>query len=109
MWMSESLILMPVLLYLLSQQPTNGMRMSRAGPMGRGSGKLNMLLSHLILAVTGGLAQEATIFYKRLASLLATKWNEQYCKVMGWLRCCLSFSLLRSTIACVHGNLLINV
>jgi len=40
------------------------------------------------------------MLYKRLASLLATKWNDDYGKVMGWLRCCLSFSLLRS---CVCG------
>ena len=38
-----------------------------------------------------------------LASLLATKWSDDYGKVMGWLRCCLSFSLLRSAIACVRG------
>ena len=54
----------------------------------------------IILAVIGGLAQEVTIFYNRLASLLATK---EYCKVMDWLRCCLSFSLFRSAIACVCG------
>ena len=40
------------------------------------------------------------MFYKRLASLLATKWNDDYGKVMGWFHCCLLFSLLR---ACVHG------
>ena len=49
------------------------------------------------------MAQEATIFYKRLATLLASKWNDEYCKVMGWLRCVLSFSLLRSAIACIRG------
>ena len=43
------------------------------------------------------------MFYKHLASLLATKWNDDYGKVMGWLHCCLSFSLLRSAIACVRG------
>jgi len=53
----------------------------------------------IVLAATGGLAQEATIYYKRLACLLAIKWKDKYCKVMGWLRCCLSFSLLRSAIA----------
>ena len=59
--------------------------------------------THIVLAATGGLAQEATIFYKHLAALLATKWNDEYCKVMGWLRCVLSFSLLRSAIACIRG------
>jgi len=47
--------------------------------------------------------QEATIFYKRLACLLAIKWKDEYCRVMGWLHCCSSFSLLRSAIACIRG------
>ena len=58
----------------------------------------------IVLSATGGMAEKATMFYKRLASLLATKWNDDYGKVMGWLRCCLSFSLLRSAIACVRGD-----
>ena len=32
----------------------------------------------IVLSATGGMAQEATMFYKRLASLLATKWNDDY-------------------------------
>ena len=57
----------------------------------------------IVLATTGGLAHEATVFYKRLASLLATKWGDDYSVVLGWLRCCLSFSLLRSAIQCIRG------
>jgi len=57
----------------------------------------------LVLSATGGLAHEATIFYKRLASLLSTKWGDSYATTLGWLRCCLSFSLLRSAIACIRG------
>ena len=40
--------------------------------------------SPLILSATGGLAREATTFYKRLASLLAAKWEEPYSTVL----CC---------------------
>ena len=57
----------------------------------------------IVLSATGGLAPEATTFYRRLASLLASKWGDEYCVVMGWLRCSLCFSLLRSAIACVRG------
>ena len=57
----------------------------------------------MILSATGGLAHEATFFYKRLASLLAQKWGDEYSIVMGWLRCSLSFSLLRSAIQCIRG------
>ena len=56
----------------------------------------------IVLAATGGLAHEATVFYKRLASFLATKWGDDYSVVLGWLRCCLSFSLLRSAIQCIR-------
>ena len=52
----------------------------------------------IVLTATGGLAHEATIFYKRLAALLSTKWVSNYSAVMGWLRCCQSFSLLCSAI-----------
>ena len=57
----------------------------------------------LVMFATGGLAHEATIFYKRLASLLSIKWGDSYAITLGWLRCCLSFSLLRSAISCLRG------
>ena len=56
-----------------------------------------------VMSAAGGLALKATTFYKRLASLLASKWGDEYCIVMGWLHCSLSFSLLWSAIACVCG------
>jgi len=43
-----------------------------------------------------------TVAYKRLTFLLSHKWKTPYCKVMSWFRCCLDFSLLKSTI-CVLG------
>ena len=57
----------------------------------------------IVMYAAGGLAPEATTFYKRLTSLLASKWGYEYCVVMGWLHCILSFSRLRSAIACVCG------
>ena len=61
------------------------------------------LFSPLVLSATGGRAHEATIFYKRLASLLSNKWGDSYSVTLGWLRCCLSFSMLCSAIACIRG------
>ena len=58
----------------------------------------------LVFSATGGMSDEAYAFYKHLASLLSDKWAEQYSAVMGWLTCCLSFSLLRSAIRCVRGS-----
>ena len=57
----------------------------------------------LVLSATGGMASEATIFYKRLASCLAMKWDQPYSSTMSWLRCRLTFSLLRSAIQCIRG------
>ncbi len=57
----------------------------------------------LVLSATGGMANEATHFYKRLASCLANKWDHTYSSTMSWLRCRLTFSLLRSAIQCIRG------
>ena len=57
----------------------------------------------LVFSATGGMAIEATSFYKRLASRLAEKWDQPYSSTMAWLRCRLSFSLLRSAIMCLRG------
>ena len=50
----------------------------------------------LVLSASGGLVKEASVFYKRLASLLASS-------TINWLRCRISFSLLRSAIQCLRG------
>ena len=34
----------------------------------------------IVLSATGGMTQEATIFHKCLASLLATRWNDDYAR-----------------------------
>ena len=57
----------------------------------------------LVFSATGGMAKQCSTFYKRLASLLANKWDHSYSSTLCWLRCRISFSLLRSTIQCVRG------
>ena len=57
----------------------------------------------LVFSASGGLSKEATTFYKRLASLLADQWDQPYSTTMNWLRCTLSFCLLRSSIQCIRG------
>ena len=58
----------------------------------------------LIFATTGGIGREATIFYRRLADLLSHKNNVPYDTMLAWLRCTLSFSLLRSATVCIRGS-----
>ena len=55
----------------------------------------------LVFSTTGGLGPAAAALYKRLASMLADKWKQPYSSTIGWLRCRLSFSLLRSSIQCI--------
>ena len=52
--------------------------------------------SPLALSSTGGLGPAATSTYKRLG-------NQSYSSTMSWLRCRLSFSLLRSSIQAIRG------
>ena len=58
----------------------------------------------LVFSSTGGMAAEATVFYKRLANLIASKQGVQYSTYMGWLRCRKSFALMRSSLLCIRGS-----
>ena len=51
-----------------------------------------------------GMAKESTTFYQKLASLTAEKTSQPYSSVMEWMRCCLSFVFLRTSILCIHGT-----
>ena len=59
--------------------------------------------SALVFSSTGGMGRQAITTYKRLASLIAEKRDKPYSITMGWIRCRLSFSLLRSSIMCIRG------
>ena len=58
----------------------------------------------LVFTTSGGMAPEATVTMKRLASLVAEKKKETYSQVMGWIRCRISFSLLWSSLLCLRGS-----
>ena len=58
----------------------------------------------LVFTTGGGMAPEATVFFKRLASLLSEKRSESYACVLGWMRCTISFLLLRSALMCIRGT-----
>ena len=57
----------------------------------------------LVFTTSGGMGKSAMTTYKRLASLLAEKREQEYSTTMTWLRCHLSFSLFRSAITCLRG------
>ena len=58
----------------------------------------------LVFSTTGGAGPAATAFLKRLASHLAEKKQSDYATAMRWLRCRLSFALLRASILCLRGS-----
>lgn len=56
-----------------------------------------------VVAATGGLGPAATTTLQRLAQLTADASDQPYSRVMGWLRCRVSFALLRGAIMCLRG------
>ena len=58
----------------------------------------------LVFSSSSGMGKAATTTYKHLAQLLSEKWSSPYSLVMGWLRCSLGFSLLRSSIMYIRGS-----
>ena len=57
----------------------------------------------LVLSTTGGMGRAATTFYKRLSSMVAEKRNVPYAVTLSWIRCRLSFALLRASIMSIRG------
>ena len=55
------------------------------------------------MSTFGGMSKE-TIFYKRLANLLSDKWGTSYAVTMTWLRCKISFELIKLATMCIRGN-----
>ena len=50
------------------------------------------------------MGSSAQTFYKRLADLLSHKRHVPYSSIIGWLRCKLSFAILRSAVLCIRGS-----
>jgi len=58
----------------------------------------------LVFSASGGMGPTARVFYKKLASMIAIKHNKAYSKTLNWMRCRISFSLLRSAVMCLRGS-----
>ena len=57
----------------------------------------------LVLSTNGGLGHSATTFYRRLASMIAEKRDMPYSNALNWIRCRLSFALLRASFMSIRG------
>ena len=58
----------------------------------------------LVMSATGGMGSIARTFYSRLVSMLSEKQGTSYSKTVEWIRCKLSFALLRTSILCIRGS-----
>ena len=57
----------------------------------------------LVLSSTGGMGKAATTFYERLSSMFSEKRDVPYSTILGWVRCRLTFALLRASIMSIRG------
>jgi len=64
----------------------------------------NGTFSPLVFAANGAMGRECTLFYKRLAEMIADKRHETFSKVTNSIRTIICFSLVRSTVRCIRGS-----
>ena len=60
--------------------------------------------SPLIFTTSGAIGPQATLVLKRMAEKISERQSLPRSVVAGWLRCRLSFGLLRTTLLCVRGT-----
>ena len=58
----------------------------------------------LVFSVAGDQGTETSTFHRHLASKIALKKDERYKDVVNFIRCKLSFLILRSALTCIRGN-----
>ena len=61
-------------------------------------------LTPLVFTIYGGVSTECSTFHTHLADKIAEKTSEQYDKVLSFIRCKLSFIVLRSALLCLRGS-----
>ena len=61
-------------------------------------------ITPLLLTCTGGMAPRCHLVIKRLAEKMSEKQNLSSSVVSGWLRCRLSFALLRTTLLSIQAT-----
>ena len=58
----------------------------------------------LVFTTSGGMAPECTLYHKKVAELISMKTKEDYSHVMSHLRQRLRFTLLKTTLIAIHGE-----
>ena len=63
----------------------------------------------LVFSINGGMSPECILFHKQLADKIANKTDQKYHKVIAWIRCKLSFLIMRSALLCLRGSRTIKI
>ena len=58
----------------------------------------------LVFSINGGMSQEGSVYHKHLAQKIASKTGQQYEHIITWIRCKLSFVIMRSALLCLRGS-----
>ena len=58
----------------------------------------------LVFSINGGMGKECEIFHKRLADKMEQKTGQKYEKVITYIRCKLSFLILKAALVCLRGS-----
>ena len=57
-----------------------------------------------VVSVDGMLAPEFASFLRKIGEALSTKWEKPYSKTKNWVKCRLSFAVLRASSVCFRGT-----
>ena len=58
----------------------------------------------LVFTVLGGMGQENEKYHKHLADKIGIKGEDDYSKVVNYIRCKVAFIVLRSALLCLRGS-----
>ena len=62
----------------------------------------------LVYSTSGGLGNGCQTFHRQLANKIATKTSDKYEKVLTWIRCRLSFMVVKAAPLCLKGSRTVN-
>ena len=62
------------------------------------------IFTPLVFTVLGGMGQENEKYHKHIADKIATKSEDDYSKVVDYIRCKVAFIVLRSALLCLRGS-----
>ena len=62
----------------------------------------------LVFTINGGMGIECSMFHKQLAQKIAEKHDENYEKVLTYIKTKLSFVIIKSALLCLRGSRMVN-